>query len=124
MSIRFFADHCVPNSLISFFRDAGHEVLILRDHLPMNAPDATVIQTALHLQAVLLTLNGDFADLLNYPPQKYLGIIAIQLKSRPDQIPVICTMLTRLLSDHTELSHFKGRLFVVEPHRIRMRGLS
>jgi len=39
MSLRFFADHCIPSSVIGALRDAGHEVLVLRDWLPKNSPD-------------------------------------------------------------------------------------
>ena len=38
--MRFFADHCVPNSVVRALAAAGHEVMRLRDHL---APDAVVL---------------------------------------------------------------------------------
>ena len=43
MGLRFFADHCVSNAIISTLRDAGHEVLRLRDHIPVESPDPVVI---------------------------------------------------------------------------------
>jgi nicotinamidase-related amidase len=42
MSLRLFADHCVPNSVIAALRAAGHEVLILTDHLPAASDDPVV----------------------------------------------------------------------------------
>jgi predicted nuclease of predicted toxin-antitoxin system len=122
MSLRFFADHCVPNSIIRFFREQGFEVLVLREFIPMDSPDPVVIDKAQECGAILLTLNGDFADLINYPPQMYKGIISIQLKSRPENIPAICERLGRLFDMHHEMNDFKGKLYVVEAHRMRVRG--
>jgi hypothetical protein len=31
MGLRFFADHCIPNSVIKGLLDGGHEVLRLRN---------------------------------------------------------------------------------------------
>ena len=32
MALKFFADHCVPHSVIQVLRDAGHEVCILNGY--------------------------------------------------------------------------------------------
>jgi predicted nuclease of predicted toxin-antitoxin system len=122
MILKFFADHCVPNSIIKFLREQGHEVLVLRDHIPMDSPDPVVIQKAQEYEAVLLTLNGDFADLINYPPQQFKGIISIQLKNHPENIPLICEKLRAYIEENSEMANFEGKLIVVEPHRIRVRS--
>lgn len=36
MSLRFFIDHCVPNSVIQTLRDAGHTVFILKEHIQVR----------------------------------------------------------------------------------------
>jgi hypothetical protein len=33
MELKFFADHCVPYSVIRSLRDAGYEVLILKEYI-------------------------------------------------------------------------------------------
>ena len=68
VSLRFFADHCISNYLVDALRGAGHDVLRLRDHIPTDSPDPVVIATAQELDCVLVSLNGDFADILTYPP--------------------------------------------------------
>ena len=70
MTLRFFADHCVSNSIIKALRDEGHEVLRLKDHVPADSPDSVVISKAQELNAILISLNGDFADIVSYPPEK------------------------------------------------------
>jgi hypothetical protein len=54
MPLRFFADHCVPNSVGAALSGAGHEVHRLRDHLPTGSPDPDVIAKAQELDAILV----------------------------------------------------------------------
>jgi len=65
--VRFLADQCVPRSVIEALQGAGHEVLKLGDIIPSDSPDWLVISKAQELDAVLLSLNGDFADIVTYP---------------------------------------------------------
>lgn len=39
MSLRFFIDQCVPNSISKILGDARYEVLVLRDYIPIDSPD-------------------------------------------------------------------------------------
>lgn len=119
--MRFFADHCVPRSVCNALKADEHDVALLRDHLPPDAPDRDVIQQAQTLDSVLLTLNGDFANLIRYPPDEYGGIVALQVRNRPEVISQIVDRLLRYLQRHPELEHYAGTLFLVEPHRIRIR---
>jgi predicted nuclease of predicted toxin-antitoxin system len=54
MGLRFFADHCIPNSIIQKLFDAGHEVLRLKDHIPKESPDPIVIATAQRFDSILI----------------------------------------------------------------------
>jgi len=58
MALRFFADHCVSNLIIESLAAAGHEVLRLKDHLPVESADSAVMLKAQELGAVLLSLNA------------------------------------------------------------------
>jgi len=62
MGLKFFADHCVPASVIQSMRDAGHEVLRLKEHIPQDSSDPAVISKARELDAILISLNGGFGD--------------------------------------------------------------
>lgn len=46
MSLRFFADQCVPGSIIMALREQGHEILRLKDSIPVDSPDPVVIAKA------------------------------------------------------------------------------
>ncbi len=122
MGLRFFVDQCVGFAVIDSLREAGHEVLRLRDYLPCDAPDPMVLAKAQELKAILVSLNGDFSDIVTYPPGKYRGIIALQLRNHPEVIPDLMKRLVRYLSLQPNMEHYRGKLLLVEVHRIRVRS--
>ncbi len=121
MSLRFLSDQCVPSEITESLKRGGHEVALLREVLPINSPDPAVIAKAQQLGAILLSLNGDFADIITYPPSHYGGIVAVQLNNHPETIPYLMAGLLGFLSDHADQRFYQGKLLVVEPHRIRIR---
>ncbi len=121
MSLTFFIDQCVPASICQFLREGGHHVLILKDYLPIESPDEIVIAKAQELAAILLSLNGDFSDIVTYPPANYGGIVSIQLRNHPEIIPLLMQRLLNYLSDYRDPEHYQGKLFIVEVNRIRIR---
>lgn len=121
MSLRLFMDQCVPRSVTESLLNAGHAVDLLRNHLPINAKDPDVIACAQSLEAVLVTLNGDFADIINYPPADFGGIIALQVKNHPESLPAIIMRLLTYLGEHSDREHYVGKLLLVEAHRIRIK---
>ena len=121
MELRFLGDQCVPAVVIETLRDAGYEIWYLRDHLPIESSDTVVIAKAQELRAILISMNGDFAHIFNYPPANYHGIIALQVRNHPEVLPQIVSRLTDYLSANPDVEHYKGKLFLVEVHRIRIR---
>ena len=121
MSLRFFADHCVPSSVVQTLQEADHEVLRLRDVIPPDSPDQLVISKAQESDAILLSLNGDFSDIVTYPPAMYKGIVALLVRNHPEIIPQLLERLKAYLSTHQDMEHYSGRPLIVEAHRIRSR---
>lgn len=120
-SLKIFADHCVPGYIINSLKDMDFEVLRLRDYIPKDSPDSIVIEKAQELNTILISLNGDFADIVTYPPSNYKGIIAVQVRNRPEIIPYIVSRLKDYLLKNQSMEHYQGKLFLVEAHRIRIR---
>ena len=121
MSLRFFSDQCVPAEITEILRRHGHEVTVLRDVLPIRSLDPAVIAKAQELGAILLSLNGDFADIVAYPPASYLGIVAIQLHNHPEIIPQLMERLVAYLGNQPGQEFYHRKLFLVESHRVRIR---
>ena len=109
MGLRFFADHCVSNEIIHALRGAGHEVLRLKDHLPTEARDALVIAKAQELDAIQLSLNGDFPDIVAYPPARFKGIVALQVLDHSEATSALTTRLIAYLMTHPAEEYHRGR---------------
>jgi len=120
MSLKFFADHCISGYIINTLRNAGHEVFILKEQIDKESSDSEVIATAQKLGAILVSLNGDFSDIVKYPPSNYLGIIGLQIRNHPEMIPRIMDRMKAYLSENPQMDHYKGKLFRFEVHRIRI----
>jgi predicted nuclease of predicted toxin-antitoxin system len=99
----------------------GHDVLVLKEHIPPDSDDLVVITKAQELDAILVSLNGDFADIATYPPSQYRGIIALQIRNHPEVISSLMRRLTEYFEAHPKMSDYEGGLFLVEAHRIRIR---
>ena len=121
MSRRFLGDQCVPAEITDILRRNGHQVTLLREVLSIRSLDPAVIAKAQEMGAILLSLNGDFADIVTYPPGHYLGIMAIQLHNHPEIIPQLMERLLAFLDGHPAQESYHGRLFLVEVHRVRIR---
>ena len=120
MNLRFFADQCISKTIIKILREAGHEVLILSEHMNPKSLDVDVIKKAQEYNSILLSENGDFMNIIEYPPEQYKGIIGIQLNNNPTIIPDLVQNLIKYLSKYPDMSHYLGKLFIIEVHRIRI----
>jgi len=121
VSLRFLSDQCVPAEITGMLRDHGHQVTLLRDVLPVRSPDSVVIVKAQELRTILLSLNGDFADIVRFPPANYQGIVGIQLHNHPEIIPKLMGNFLSFLAIHPKQEFYHGKLFLAQVHRIRIR---
>jgi len=55
--------------------------------LSVESSDALVLAKAQEIDAVLISLDGDFTDIINYPPKDFKGIIARQMRNHPELLP-------------------------------------
>ena len=122
MKPQFLLDQCVPNLVASSLAASGFTVHLLKQHLPVESTDPVVIAKATELKCVLVSLNGDFADILSYPPSKYGGIVAMQLRNQPSLLPLLVSRLVAFVEAAKDMQALAGKLFVVEVHRIRVWG--
>ncbi|MDX2078873.1 MAG: DUF5615 family PIN-like protein [bacterium] len=99
-------------------RDWGYQADVSTSYIPENAPDGAVIALAIQLDAVLLTTDLDFSNIIDYPPKDYQGIILLR-----DEIEDVIadgtlkTVLTDLYRD--KLRH---TLIVISRGRYRIRN--
>ena len=74
--MRFFLDHDVPADIARVLRQEGHDVLELRNALPVNVSDQEVFRFAWEQNRLILTCNrDDFLALAAVEP--FHGIIVL-----------------------------------------------
>src|SRR5215207_3604904 len=113
-----FIDHCVPRKFHRLLQEWGYPSNLLHDHIPVDSPDSDVLRIAQTLDAVLLSVDLDFSNILDYPPIDYMGLIVMRYE--PDQETALIATLKQTLSDlyRDDLRHV---LVIVEPTRYRIR---
>src|ERR1700677_1740493 len=106
--MKFLLDANVPRSAAGLLREHGHEVQDVRDILPNGAADAMVAASAQAGQFILVTRDFDFADIRNYPPKEYAGIIVLELPE--DAVAsVIIQILKSFVTKSDLLAKLPGR---------------
>jgi len=119
--LSFLADQCVAFPFIRILRENHCVVQLLKEHLPKESADLLVIKKAQELNLILLTEDGDFGNIIQYPPANYKGIVVIQMK-KPDQMPDLQIRLKQLIESYKKSDDYQQKLFVLDPHKIRIRS--
>jgi len=117
--MKFLLDANMPRSAGSLLRGLGHEVEDVRDVLPHGSDDSIVAAHAQARQLILITRDFDFADIRNYPPQNYAGIIVLELPDDATASQVNQT-LQSFVGKPELLARLTGRLAIV---RIMARSI-
>jgi predicted nuclease of predicted toxin-antitoxin system len=116
----FFVDANLPRSATALLIGLGHQVEFARDAGLGAATDAEIAAHVQKTRAALLTRDLDFGDIRRYPPKDYYGIVVLRL---PDDMIAedIVQVLERFLREPVFVERLRGRLAIVEPHRVRFR---
>lgn len=118
--MRFLVDGNLPRSTVILLRGENHEAEHVID-LGLGAmPDREIAARAVTTQAVLLTRDVGFADIRNYPPQQYPGIVVLRI---PDDMVAteILSLLRRFFLKKELVDHVPRHLVILEPRRVRFR---
>ncbi len=100
--------------------EAGHRVsTVAQEHLE-GAKDPVIAQTCKDLGLCHITIDLGFAQILAYPPNQHPGIIVLRhpAPSLAGMKQLISQVATALKSQSPQ-----GRLWIVEPGRIRIHGI-
>ena len=116
--MRFKFDENLPGEMAVLFAEAGHDAVTVLDEQIGGAKDPDLAAICLSEGRVLITLDGDFADIRAYPPRRYPGIVVFRLarQSRDYLLEIGVGLLRELHADSLQ-----GQLWIVEDIRIRIR---
>ena len=94
---------------------------MLTEHIPATSVDADVVAKAQELDAVLLTVDLDFANIIDYPPEEYGGLIVMRydMVAEAEVMNTLKNVLETLYRDD-----LRKALVIVEPDRYRIRNTS
>ncbi|MCK4397011.1 DUF5615 family PIN-like protein [candidate division WOR-3 bacterium] len=118
--MEFLIDEDLPRSVGNLLRRAGHEAIDVRDIGLRGAPDSEIASYAQSHNLCLLTGDTGFADIRNYPPKEYSGIIVIYTP-REATAKYILEIIEGFLKQEQLISELSGKLTIIEPGRIRIR---
>jgi predicted nuclease of predicted toxin-antitoxin system len=118
--MHFLMDASLPRSAAPMLRQLGHEATDVRDIGMGNATDDLIATHARSNQLTLVTRDFDFADIRNYPPSDYSGIVVLQLPEDATAQRVV-QLLETFVRREDWLSELSGRLAIVEVWRVRFR---
>lgn len=98
-------------------RAAGHDVATVADQGLCSANDRTLITTCRTEDRGLVTLDLGFGNPLVFSPSDYAGIAVLRLAKPPTHTDLLTAVDT--LIGGLARQDFRGKLWIVEPNRIR-----
>ena len=116
----FLVDEDLPRSTNSILRQHEHEAIDVRDIGLRGASDAEIAVYAQKHGLCLLTGDMGFADIRNYSPGQYPGIVVLRLPAKATSSTIL-TMLKSLLVQTEIVNQLNGKLAIVELGRVRIR---
>jgi len=116
--MHFLLDADMPKRCNDVVRRAGHEATDVRDIGLGTAADTEIASYAARHQLCILTCDFDLADIRDFPPRDYAGIVVLTLPVHATE-DVICEILANFLSHMP--SSLQGCLVVVDKKYFRVR---
>ena len=98
----------------------SHEATDVREIGLGTAKDFEIAAYAQAQRVCLITGDFDFADIRNYPPEAYAGLVVLELP-RNATASFILHLIEDFLQQSEVLAKLEGRLAIVEPGRVRLR---
>ncbi|HUN07132.1 MAG TPA: DUF5615 family PIN-like protein [Aggregatilineales bacterium] len=111
-------DACVPRKFGRLLELWGYSVVLSQSQIAPDASDSDVLMLAQSLDAVLLTIDLDFSNILDYPPYETMGIVVLRYTIEEEDT------LTETLQEalqHLYREGLRKALVIVSPGRYRIR---
>ena len=118
--MRFLIDADLPRSLGPLISSYGQEAIDSRDVGLRSAKDPEIATYIRREGLCLLTGDWGFSDIRAYPPERYAGIVVLQLP-RNANAGYVAHLVESLLQRDDLIPALKGKLAIVEAGRVRLR---
>lgn len=119
-AMRFLADIGVSPRIVGWLREVGHDASHLSAEGLYRLSDTHIFQKAAREQAVLLTFDLDFGEIVAFSGSAEVSVILFRLDNTQTDF-----VLSRLASVLKEAGHLLsiGVIVIVEDRRLRIRRL-
>lgn len=117
--MHFLIDASLPRSVKPSIEASDHSATDVRDIGLGSSPDSSIAAHALSNGMAIATRDFDFADVRNYPPAKYAGILVLDV---PDDSPA--PRISSLIADFVRsplCARLPGKLAILQFGRVRFR---
>ena len=116
--MKFKLDENLGVSAVRAFEEAGHDTSTVQRQAMAGADDAAVFRICGAEGRILVTLDLDFANPLNFDPRGTAGLAVLRLSRSPSPSELLLA-ISALLEAVRDRS-IKGSLWIVRPERIRV----
>ena len=106
--------------LAELFATHGHDAVHVDDVGHGTSADPAIAALALQTQRCIVTGDYDFADVREFPPRQFPGIVVLTLPNNTAS-NYITRVLTYFFEQLPQLVPLEGKLLIVEIGRIRVR---
>ncbi|MGA2799120.1 MAG: DUF5615 family PIN-like protein [Thermoguttaceae bacterium] len=120
--MEFLVDADLPRPTAEVIRLNGHQARDVRDVGLGRSADEDIAVYAKANGLCLITGDFDFADIRDYPPEDYAGIVVLGLPEKANR-DFILRLIIAFLKHPEIISKLPGHLAIVEPGRIRLRPM-
>lgn len=118
--MKFFIDEDLPRSIAPLFQQAGHEATDIRETPLRGAKDWQIAAHIKKEHLCLITGDYHFADIRNYPPGDFTGLVVINA-GKDATAKQIADLAREFLRQKSVIAGLAGKLAIVEPGRVRVR---
>jgi predicted nuclease of predicted toxin-antitoxin system len=116
--VKFKLDENLGTRTQQLFRTAGHDIATVGGEKLAGYPDQKLYEVCRAESRCLVTLDLDCSDVRRFPPDAAAGIVVIRLPANPT-LPVLESLVSEFLAALPD-DPLTGRLWIVEPDRIRV----
>ncbi len=115
--MKFKLDENLSPQIASIFKEHGYEASTALEQGLCSCSDNQIFEVCQKEQYCLITLDKDFANILNFSPQSSHGIVVIRLPKRPE-LKDIYDHVNLFIKAVANVS-IAGKLWIVEQGGIR-----
>ncbi len=116
--MKILLDNCIPGKTGKLLQEAGFSIITLKELGKSSASNSEVLYLARTNEALLLTCDLDFSNILIYPPGSHCGIIVLKISAATER-PVYSVLLKAL--EELDPSLLSRSLVIVDKNKYRLR---